>query len=298
MPKLAVLGQPVSHSRSPAMHNAALAELGLAGDWGYAAVEVSPEEFETLVRAMARGDYAGANVTVPHKLAALAVADAATEAAREIGAANTLVFAAGRIEAENTDAAGIVESLPGSPAGMRALVLGAGGSARAAVWALGRAGADVSVWNRTPAKAEALAAELGARALSAPGSEPLPVSDYGLILNATTVGLESAAATASTPEARPDADPDRRPPDLKRLRLDADGLSGEQIVVDLVYGTAETQLVAAARARGATVVDGLEVLVHQGAASLRLWTGMSPPIETMRAAARGSEWPETTVPNT
>src|SRR5215211_1451064 len=298
MPKLAVLGQPVSHSRSPAMQNAALAELGLAGGWDYEAVEVSPEEFETLVRAMARGDYAGANVTVPHKPAALAVADDASDAAREIGAANTLTFVEGRIAAENTDATGIVDSLPGSPEGRRALVLGAGGSARAAVWALGRAGAAVWVWNRTQAKAEALAAELGATALSPPGSEPLPAADYDLIVNATTVGMETAEGGAATPESGLGADPDRRPPDLKRLRLDADGLNGEQIVVDLVYGTDETQLVAAARARGATVVDGLEVLVHQGAASLRLWTGMSPPIETMRAAARGSEWPETTVPNT
>ena len=297
MPKLAVLGQPVSHSRSPAMQNAALAELGLAGDWEYEAIEVSPEEFETLARAMARGDYAGANVTVPHKLAALAMADEASAAAREIGAANTLLFAGGRIAADNTDAAGIAESLPGSPAGRRALVLGAGGSARAAVWALGRAGADVSVWNRTQAKAEALAAELGARVLSPPDSGPLPAADYDVIVNATTVGMEPEAG-AATPEPLMGADPDRRPPDLKRLRLDADGLNEEQIVVDLVYGTAETQLVAAARARGATVVDGLEVLVHQGAASLRLWTGLSPPIETMRAAARGSEWPETTVPNT
>jgi shikimate dehydrogenase len=298
MPKLAVLGRPVSHSRSPAMHNAALAELGLAGEWSYEAIEVSPAGFEALVRAMAHRDYAGANVTVPHKVAALACADVATDAAREIGAANTLSFADDRVAADNTDATGILDSLPRSPKGLRALVLGAGGSARAAVWALTRAGAAVSIWNRTEAKAEGLARELGARPLSVPGSSPLPVGDYDLVLNATTVGMQGSATGSGTPEPRLGADPDCGPPDLKRLRLDADGLSEEQIVVDLVYGTAETQLAAAGRARGATVVDGIEVLVHQGAASLRLWTGTSPPVETMRSAARGTEWPETTVPNT
>ena len=144
--RLAVLGQPISHSRSPAMHNAALAELGLAGEWSYEAIEVAPAEFEALVRGMAAEGFVGANVTVPHKVAALELADEASEAARAIGAANTLSFAGGRIAAENTDARGFLDSLPASPAGRRALVLGAGGSARAVVWALvdrGRPGVDL-----------------------------------------------------------------------------------------------------------------------------------------------------------
>ena len=153
MPRLAVLGRPVSHSRSPAMQNAALAELGLAGEWSYEAIEVAPEGFEALVRSLAAEDFAGVNVTVPHKLAALAIADRASQAAGEIGAANTLSFNDGGIEAENTDATGLIAALPEPPAGRRALVLGAGGSARAAVWALRNAGAEVSLWNRTPAKA-------------------------------------------------------------------------------------------------------------------------------------------------
>jgi len=271
MPKLAVLGQPISHSRSPAMHTAALEEMGLAREWSYEAIEVSPEEFDAQVGAMAREGFAGANVTVPHKLAALALADTASSAAAEIGAANTLSFAKGRIAAENTDATGIVEALPRSPAGARALVLGAGGSARAAVWGLRRAGADVSIWNRTPERGSAVARELGARAISLPGEASLPTEEFELILNATSVGLG--------------ADPDRGLSDLKALRLDADGLSAKHIVVDLVYGAAETPFAALARARGASVVDGLEVLVRQGAGSLRLWTGMEVPIETMRRAA-------------
>ena len=107
MPRLAVLGRPVAHSRSPAMQNAALAELGLAGEWSYEAIEVAPEDFAELVRSLPGEGFAGVNVTVPHKLAALAVADAASAAAHAIGAANTLSFARRRIAAENTDASGI-----------------------------------------------------------------------------------------------------------------------------------------------------------------------------------------------
>src|SRR6266542_1156095 len=120
MPKrLAVLGQPISHSRSPAIHNAALAELGLSGEWTYEAIEVSPDAFDARVRAMPGEGFVGANVTVPHKLAALGLADEASEAARAIGAANTLSFAGRRIAAENTDAAGFLDSLPTPPAGKR-----------------------------------------------------------------------------------------------------------------------------------------------------------------------------------
>ena len=269
------------------MHTAALEEMGLGSEWSYEAIEVSAEDFEARVRAMAREGFAGTNVTVPHKLAALAVADSASRAAREIGAANTLSFTDGAIAAENTDVTGIVDALPEPHAGMRALVLGAGGSARAAVWALGRAGAEVSIWNRTAAKAEELAAALGAATIRAEGTETLPLAEFDLVLNATSVGLERANPAISTPRSRLGAGPDKGQPDLKALRLDADAISARHIVVDLVYGAAETQLVAAAKARGAKAVDGLRILVHQGAASLRLWTGMDVPIETMSRAARG-----------
>ncbi len=159
MPRLAVIGFPVGHSRSPAMQSAALAELGLGEKWSYGAVEVAPEGFEAKVRELAAaGEYAGANVTVPHKEAALAVADEASEAARAIGAANTLSFAAGRIAADNTDAGGLLAALPTTPLDARALVLGAGGAARAVIWALVGEGARVEVWNRTAARAEELCA--------------------------------------------------------------------------------------------------------------------------------------------
>lgn len=281
MPRLAVLGQPVSHSRSPAMHNAALEQLGLAPEWTYEAIEVAPEAFAALVASLPEQGFAGVNVTVPHKLAALAASRQASEAARAVGAANMLTFRDGSVWAENTDTVGVLGALPGMPGGERALVLGAGGSARAAVWALREAGAEVHVWNRTEAKAEALAREFAVA--HAPGRE-LPVGDFGLVVNATTVGL--ADATAVTPSGGQPLD-ESGLPDLKALPFDADSLRASQVVMDLVYGSRETQLIAAARAAGATAVDGLEVLVRQGAASLRLWTGAEPPLETMRDAARG-----------
>src|SRR5262249_40900982 len=121
MNKLAVIGHPVGHSRSPAMHNAALAELGLADEWSYEAIDIPPDAFDRRLREMAAAEFVGANVTVPHKGAALAAADTLAETAREIGAANTLSFAeGGEIRADNTDAPGLLEALPRSPRGARA----------------------------------------------------------------------------------------------------------------------------------------------------------------------------------
>jgi shikimate dehydrogenase len=283
MRRLAVLGQPISHSRSPAMQSAALAELGLAGEWSYEAIEVAPADFEACVREMAAGGFVGANVTVPHKVAALELAGDASEAARAIGAANTLSFAAGRIAAENTDATGFLDSLPGPPAGRRALVLGAGGSARAVVWALVTHGADVSIWNRTPERAERLASELGAVVATLdPESGERPAASFDLLVNATTVGMGTPRGSAAG---------------LKSLPFRADSLDETHQLVDLAYGPAETELARAARAHGAKVVDGLEVLVRQGAASLRIWTGLDPPIEAMRRAARAT-WKSSSVPDT
>lgn len=169
MRRLAVLGHPVSHSRSPAMQNAALDALGLGDEWRYEAIDLAPEEFADRVRELPGQDFAGVNVTIPHKEAALAVADQASEAASEIGAANTLTFDAGVIHAENTDASGLLSALPEPVEGHGALVLGAGGSARAAVWALAGQAASVAVWNRTPERADELVRDL-ARVMDKTGS--------------------------------------------------------------------------------------------------------------------------------
>jgi shikimate dehydrogenase len=276
--RLAVIGQPIAHSRSPAIHNAAFAALGLQDEWTYEAIEASPGEFAGLVRSLSERGFVGANVTVPHKREALRVADEASAAASEIGAANTLSFARAAIRADNTDGPGFLAALPASPGDRRSLVLGAGGAARAVVWALVREGASVEIWNRTPERARQLAAELGAglaqeRRLGTEYRGPR-TEDYDLIVNATSVGMDSPA-------------PPNGVSDLKALCLDADGFRDRQVVVDLPYGVAETELIRAARAHGASVVDGLEVLVRQGAESFRVWTGLDPPLDAMRRAARG-----------
>lgn len=271
MNRLAVLGQPIAHSLSPRMHTAAFAALGIDGEWSYEAIELSPEGFADGVAELRERGFIGANVTVPHKAAALALADEPSDAARAIGAANTLTFTAAGIRADNTDAPGLIEALPLSPRGRRAAVLGAGGAARAAVWALIEAGADVEVRNRNAARAEELVADLGGRAAAA--DEPLELASCDILVNATSVGL-----------AKPGAQPGAPGSDLKQLGIEADGLDEHLILVDLVYGAAPTELTAAAVRGGATVVDGREILVRQGALSLRIWTGLEPPLQAMRDA--------------
>ena len=264
--RLGVLGWPVAHSRSPAMQNAALAAAGMDG-WRYQLLPVPPALFMETVRALPIAGFRGANVTIPHKHDALAVATAATERARAIGAANTLLFeSGGAIRADNTDAPGLIASLPFPIAGRRALVLGAGGSARAAVWALIDAGADVVfVWNRTAARATRLCSELGG----------IPVQDAppaDVLIHCTSTGLDAADST------------------FKHVPVSADELDRYECVVDFVYtkpAHAGTALVQAARARSIPVVDGFELLVAQGALAFEQFTSRPAPIELMRAAARG-----------
>ncbi len=277
MKRLAVLGQPVSHSLSPRMHNAAFAELGLDEEWSYEAIELSPEDFGTGVEELRSAGFVGANVTIPHKQAALALADRASEAARAIGAANTLSFGAAGIEAANTDAPGLIDALPSPPEGELTLVLGAGGSARAAVWALRRAGAEVEIWNRTAERAQALADRMGARSLGNGSIESL--SRYGIVVNTTSLGLEEAAPGAGAASRTSGAV-------FKATPIRADQLMETQVVVDLVYGMGETGLIRVAKEAGAQTVDGLEILVRQGAASFKIWTGLSAPMATMRHAVK------------
>ena len=264
MPLAGVLGEPVAHSRSPAMHNAAYQALGLH-DWRYLALPISAELFEETVRGLPGSGYRGANVTIPHKLLALDVADEASDAARGAGAANTLTFRDdGSIHADNTDTGGLLDALGDPPA--KALVLGAGGAARGAVWALGRAGARVAVWNRTVNRAAALAGELDAAAVE----EPEPAA-YDVLVNATSIGLDPRLSDASALAA-----------------LGLEDKPAPATVVDMVYrpGGGATPLQGWAERNGARFVDGLEVLVRQGARSFEIWTGQTPPLDVMRAAAR------------
>lgn len=243
------------------MHGAALGALGLAGSWSYQLLPIPPEAFAETVSALPEQGFCGINVTIPHKQAALDLADTATESAAAIGAANTLTFLAdGGIEAGNTDAPGVLAAIDREVAGASALVLGAGGSARAVVWALLNAGAaSVAVWNRTPERAIALASDLGADQVDAPVAADL-------LVNCTSVGLRGEP--------------------LNDLPIGAEQISEFEAVVDLVYTPSATALVKAADAAGVPTVDGLEVLVRQGAFSLQRWTGLEPPLDIMRAGAR------------
>jgi shikimate dehydrogenase len=270
MRRLAVLGHPVAHSRSPAMQTAALEALGLGAAWSYEAIDVAPAELEARVAAMPGEGFVGANVTVPHKRAALSLAGESTATAAEIGAANTLSFAQGAVRAENTDAGGLIDAIGAVRSDSRALVLGAGGAARAALWALAREGAEVELWNRTAGRgAPPGGPRRGAPAARPPAAVTEPdAAAYAVIVNATAAGLHGEDQLAALP-------------------LDPARLSSGQTVVDMVYGDRPSPLLGAADAAGAATVDGIEVLVRQGARSLRIWTGAEPPLEIMRAAARG-----------
>jgi shikimate dehydrogenase len=257
--RLGVIGWPVAHSLSPAIQNAALQACGLS-DWRYQLLPVPPDRFAETVAALPGAGFRGANVTIPHKRAALGLATEPSATAAAIGAANTLVFEDGEIQAENTDAPALIRSLPFDATGRSALVLGAGGSARATLWALLDAGAaEARVWNRTPERARALCAELG-------GTPVVRAEPADLLVNCTSIGLD------------PSEDP------FNQLPISADSLTSYECVADLVYTDGETRLVRAARARSIPVVDGIELLLGQGALSFARFTGRTAPVDAMRAA--------------
>lgn len=262
--RLGVLGWPVAHSLSPRIQNAALHAAGLT-DWHYQLLPVVPELLTEIVAGLPAAGFRGANVTIPHKQAVLALATHPSARATAIGAANTLIFTAGgELQADNTDAPALLASLPQPVAGASALVLGAGGSARAAVWALQNAGAaSVRLWNRTAERAATLADELGATAVTTAQVRSDPSAD--LLINCTAVGLRGAAS-------------------MDGLPIGERELDGVGCVVDLVYRPEQTALVSAARARGIVAVDGLEILIGQGALSFELFTGVQPSVAAMRAA--------------
>ncbi len=245
------------------MQNAALAAAGLDG-WRYQLLPIPPELFDETVRSLPSAGFRGINVTIPHKGAALRVASYPSERARAIGAANTLVFDDdGQISADNTDAPALIGALRDLGTELNtAMVLGAGGSARAAVWALRDAGAEkVWVWNRNPARAFELCAGLGGTVVESPR-----VAD--VLVHCTPVGLTAATEV----------------PLFNVLPISADQLCEYKTVVDFVYREGGTPLIQAARENAATVVDGLELLVRQGALSFEQFTGCVPDLPLMRVA--------------
>lgn len=257
-----VIGWPVAHSLSPRLHGYWLAEHGIDG--AYVPLPVRPEHVAEAIRALSKLGFVGANITVPHKEAALATADKCDPQARRVGAANTLVISAdGAIEARNTDAFGFVENLREQATTWRAnagaaVVIGAGGSARAVVVALLDAGvAEVRVSNRTRARAESLAATLGTDVCAVPWADRhRALRGAALVVNATTLGMNGHAP----------------------LDLDLTELPRSAAVADLVYVPLRTPLLEAAAARGHTVVDGLGMLLHQARPAFEAWFGILPRV--------------------
>jgi shikimate dehydrogenase len=262
----AVIGCPVRHSLSPVMHNAAFRALGL--DWVYVAFEVPPGSGRAAIEGMRAFGIDGLNVTMPHKRDVAGAVDRLTPAAAALGAVNTVMRGPRRDElvGENTDGAGFIDALRidegFEPAGRRCVVIGAGGAGRAVIRALAEAGAAaITVVNRTADRAFAAAALAGgAGRVGRPGD----AAEADLIVNATPSGTDGDA------------------PDLP---LDPATLGAGQLVVDLVYHPAVTPLVDAARARGVAATNGLGMLIHQAAHTIRIWTGEDPPLEVMSAAA-------------
>jgi len=265
-----IIGDPVAHSRSPAMHNAAFAALGL--DWVYVPLPVEALRVGDAVAAVRALGMAGVNVTVPHKQAVLPHLDALTARARAAGAVNTIVNRDGRLLGDNTDVAGFLAALRHDQArvrGRHVVVVGAGGSARAVLVALRAArAARITVANRTPARARALARRFrsGATVVTVGLDglrEPAHLADVALVVNATSIGLQGAPF----------------PP------LAYGGTPRDCRFVDLVYGR-DTDFLRRARRAQRHALDGSEMLLQQGARAFTLWTGRRAPLRVMRAVLR------------
>ena len=271
-----IFGYPIGHSVSPAMHRAAFARAGI--DATYAAWETPPDALADAVANLRGDEYLGANVTVPHKRAVMAHLDEIDEAAREIGAVNTIVNRDGRLFGTNTDAYGFLESLRVEsgfdPRGADATLIGAGGAARAAAHALAGAGVrSLAIANRTPQRAAALASEIVELGVPARGiglDDPDFANACGgaaLIVNSSSVGMLGGPAEGASP-------------------VPSGKIMPGCVVYDMVYNPMETPLLAQAAAAGAQTVGGLPMLVHQGAAAWKKWTKQDAPIEVMLEAAK------------
>lgn len=259
-PRAFVIGHPIAHSRSPLLHGHWLKSLGLPGS--YEKIDVAPEALHAFVAGMREAGFVGGNVTVPHKTAMLGLVDEADNAARAIGAVNTVWFEGGRLQGGNTDAFGFMANLDAEAPGWdgsarQALVIGAGGAARAVVYGLLDRGLSVRVANRSSAAAEALAQSF-ARLPTAHALEEVPglLADTNLLVNATSLGMTGKPS----------------------LSIDLSGLGPSATVCDIVYVPLETPLLREARARGLRTVGGLGMLLHQAAPGFERWFGMRPSV--------------------
>lgn len=262
MKKCFLFGDPVSHSASPAMQNAAFMGGGLP--YRYEARRVSKEELKRAVKTLRAPEVAGANITIPHKQAVMQYLDRVDDTAKAIGAVNTIVNTNGKLSGSNTDWLGAVRALEEklSLEGKRVLVAGAGGGARAVIHGLLQRGARVTILARDTEKAKALAEESGCAhdALSNLGK-----TRADILINTTPAGMH---------------------PDEGRSIAAPEQLKSFQVVFDLVYNPLRTRLLREAEEAGCTTVEGLKMLVFQGAESFRMWTGAEPDVRLMYDTAR------------
>ena len=266
---IGIIGDPVRHSVSPAIHNAAFAAAGL--DWVFLAFLVEAGSARDALRGVRALGLDGLSVTMPHKTAVARLVDRCSATAARLGAVNTVVSEGGTLVGHSTDGPGFLDALRADhaidPSGMRCVVLGAGGAARAIVLALADAGAaQVTVVNRTPRSARQAASLAGPVGRV---GRPEDATAADLVVNATSVGMGESGQTGQMP-------------------VDPGLIQSGQTVVDIVYHPMVTPLLRAATARGATAIGGLGMLVHQAAHAFRLWTGQDPPLGVMSAAAAGA----------
>lgn len=268
-----LIGNPVDHSLSPVMQAAAFRATGIDG--AYELWPTDDADVPARVASLRAPEMLGGNVTVPHKQRAMPEVDELSDTARRIGAVNTIINDNGRLLGDNTDAYGFAMTVRGTgiditPAS-RALVLGAGGAARAVIVALQDLGfGTIEIANRTPERAKALAAELdvgGEVSAVLWGDLETRLPETDLLANATALGWHAGEL----------------PLDIARIGL----LPGRATVVDLTYR--DTDLLTIARKQGLVAVDGLDMLIHQGARAFQLWTGVAPPVDAMRDAVRAEQ---------
>lgn len=268
-PLAGVIGHPIAHSRSPVLHGHWLKRYGLPG--AYIAMDVLEEDLEQVLRTLPKAGFVGVNITVPHKVRVLDIADLVTDRATIIGAANTLIFRRdGKIHADNTDGYGFISNLRDGvpdwdPASGPAAVLGAGGAARAVISSLLEVGIpEILLSNRTRPKAEALRTEFGSRITVVDWVQAGNMfEESALVVNTTSLGM------TGSPE----------------LRVPLDGLQPGTIVTDLVYSPLRTRLLEEATSAGCHVVDGLGMLIHQAVPAFERWFGLRPEVtdDTRRA---------------
>lgn len=269
IPLAAVIGSPVAHSRSPALHGYWLKRYGIKGF--YIPMDVAQADLEQVLRLMPKMGFVGANVTIPHKEAVLNIADVVTDRAALIGAANTLIFRKdGKIQADNTDGAGFIANLRQAaphwvPSAGPAAVFGAGGAARAVIAALIEVGVpEIRLANRTRARADALRSDFGAKVhVQEWVQAEAMIEDASTVVNTTSLGMTG----------KPD------------LVLPLGALSSHALVTDLVYTPIKTQFLIEAEERGASVVDGLGMLLHQAAPGFERWFGQRPDVDEATRSA-------------